>query len=251
MNVRTNRIIDYINDSGRASVAELSSELNVSVETIRRDLKHLDAIGYLVRVHGGAVSKKNNDVGTSFNNRVKSNVEVKQNLVDKIIPQLFEGAVIGLDASSSCWHFAQSMPNISCTVVTNSLNVINALKGKDKVNIIGLGGNYSEKYEAFYGVLAKNMLDGISLDLCLISCVGFDFTHGVWDSNEYNYEIKRKLIDISEQVILIADKSKLHKRSLLKICDAVEVDIVVTDVILGSDKKREIENSNNLLIINN
>ncbi len=53
----------------------------------------------------------------------------------------------------------------------------------------------------------------MALDLCVISCVGFDEQSGVWDSNEYNYEIKKTFIEVSEKVILLADKSKYKKRA--------------------------------------
>lgn len=69
----------------------------------------------------------------------------------------------------------------------------------------------------------------MSLDVSVISCVGFDELSGVWDSNEYNYEIKKMFINVSEKVILLADKSKYKKKSLLKVCNFDEIDIVISN----------------------
>ncbi|EGR2987594.1 DeoR/GlpR transcriptional regulator, partial [Vibrio parahaemolyticus] len=223
---RASHILKVIGKVGRVSVNDLAEELNVSVETIRRDLKILDNKGEVVRVHGGAICKQYRDEGTSFNNRANNNVIDKKHLVDKVISNIYEGSVIGLDASSSSWLVAQSMPDIRCTVVTNSINNISVLCGKKNISIISLGGHFSEKYKAFYGMIAKNTLPEMALDLCVISCDGFDELNGVWDSNEYNYDIKRTFIEVSEKVILLADKSKYKKKSLLKICNFDEINIL-------------------------
>ena len=210
---RINYILNVVGKSGKASVTDLANDLDVSVETIRRDLKVLDKKGDLIRVHGGAICKNYKDEGTSFNNRASCNVSDKMDLVDQVISNIYEGSVIGLDASSSSWLVAQALPNIRCTVVTNSINNINVLSGKNNISIISLGGSFSEKYKAFYGLIARKTLAEMSLDVSVISCVGFDELSGVWDSNEYNYEIKKMFINVSEKVILLADKSKYKKKA--------------------------------------
>ncbi|ENM5889905.1 DeoR/GlpR transcriptional regulator [Vibrio mimicus] len=230
---RANHILSVVDKVGRVSVVELARELNVSPETIRRDLKVLDSKGEVTRIHGGAVMKSYRDEGISFNERVNHNIDDKRILVKEVISHIFKGAAIGLDASSTSWLVAQALPNIHCTVVTNSINNINILSGKHNVNVICIGGRLSEKYKAFYGTIARNTLSEMALDFCVISCVGFDEHSGVWDSNEYNYEIKREFIQVSDKVILLADKSKYKKKSLLRICGLDEVDILVSNAELS------------------
>ncbi len=228
--MRSLQIVELINDQRSATVEEIAEAFNVSVETIRRDLKKLDESGALKRVHGGAISVQEIDEGLSFHARSKDYIEEKELLVSKALDYIKEKMVIGLDASSSSWCLAREIPNISCTIITNSLQNVIALEGKSNINVICTGGSYSDKYSSFYGPLAVETLANMSLDVCFFSCVGFDHESGVWDSNEYNYQIKRSFIDISQKVILIADKSKYKKRSLLKICDSESVDVVVTDL---------------------
>ncbi|MGF1776683.1 DeoR/GlpR family DNA-binding transcription regulator [Vibrio nomapromontoriensis] len=228
--MRSLQIVELINDQRSATVEEIAEAFNVSVETIRRDLKKLDESGALKRVHGGAVSVQEIDEGRSFHARSRDYLEEKELLVSKALDYIQEGMVIGLDASSSSWCLAREIPNISCTIITNSLQNVIALEGKDNISVICTGGSYSEKYSSFYGPLAVDTLTNMSVDVCFFSCVGFDYDSGVWDSNEYNYQIKRSFIEISQQVILIADKSKYKKRSLLKICDSESVDVVITDL---------------------
>ncbi|MEZ9564954.1 DeoR/GlpR family DNA-binding transcription regulator [Vibrio artabrorum] len=228
--MRSLQIVELINDQRSATVEEIAQAFNVSLETIRRDLKKLDDSGALKRVHGGAVSVQKIDEGLSFYTRSKDYIEEKKLLVNKALNYIKEGMVIGLDASSSSWCLAREIPNISCTIITNSLQNVVALEGKSNINVICTGGSYSEKYSSFYGQLAVDTLTNMSVDVCFFSCVGFDYDSGIWDSNEYNYQIKRSFINISEQVILIADKSKYKKRSLLKICDNESVHVIITDL---------------------
>ncbi|PSW20803.1 DeoR/GlpR transcriptional regulator [Photobacterium sanctipauli] len=226
---RANEILDMVNKFGQVSASDLAQSLTVSVETIRRDLKKLDERGELTRVHGGAVSKQYQDAGTSFNRRANSNVEAKQALVNKALSYFYEGAVIGLDASTSSWLVAQAMPDRKCTVVTHSQNNIAVLADKNNINVICLGGHYSKKHNAFYGQLTKQALSTMSLDFSVISCSGYGPGIGVWDSNEYNCEVKQALIASADTCILIADKTKLNKKSLIKVCDMESISVVVTN----------------------
>lgn len=227
---RAHFILKQLADRQRISVAELAKEMRVSTETVRRDLSELDSQGAIVKVHGGAVKKQLDDISPSFNRRALNNLDEKNALVKKVIPYFFEGAIIGLDASSTSWLVARSLPDIPCTVVTNSINNVEALATKQHINIIGLGGVYSDKHKAFYGISTNDKLQQMRLDMCVLSCAGIDKASGVWDSNENNYLLKKSFIQVSDTVMLIADKSKHNKKSLLKVCDLEEIHVLVSNI---------------------
>lgn len=222
-------ILSIINTQNKASVYELASHLNVSVETIRRDLSLLAKQRLLHRTHGGAISNKSNDIGHSFQSRQKIQVEQKKKIAERVIEYMFEGIVIGLDASSSSWYVAQSIPNIPCTVVTNSMHNISALVNKPLIKTIATGGVYSAKYDAFYGPLSEHLLSRLHIDICIFSCVGIDHNGVIWESNELNSSIKRKMMDASTQRFLLADSTKIGEKNLIKIGDLSEVDILFSD----------------------
>lgn len=76
-------------------------------------------------------------------------------LVDQVISNIYEGSVIGLDASSSSWLVAQALPNMRCTVVTNSINNINVLSGKNNISIISLVVLSLKSTKRFMGLLRE------------------------------------------------------------------------------------------------
>lgn len=228
MQHRHSTILAYLEKFDEASVQELASQFKVSVETIRRDLNLLAKQNLLHRTHGGAVSNKNRDIGRSFQVRQRINSEAKKTIAEKALEHFFEGAVIGLDASSSSWNFAQQMPDVPCTVVTSSMHNIRALSNKPCIEIIATGGVYSPKYDAFYGSLSGHLLSRLHIDIAIFSCTGIsDGT--VWESNEMNAVIKRKMLAVSKQIFLFADSSKYDRKDLIKLCDLSEVDVLFSD----------------------
>lgn len=222
-------ILHQVNTKGRIDIHTLAQELCVSIETVRRDLTLLEKRGLLHRVHGGAVSCKTKDVGSSFQARQRYNYEDKRKIAQNAVEYVFENAVIGLDASSSSWHFAQLIPDIPCTVITNSMHNITALVNKSNVKTIATGGVYSAKYDAFYGPLSEQLLQRLHIDIGIFSCTGIDNAGNIWESNELNASIKRKMMDASGQVFLLADASKFDRKNLILLTNLAQIDIFFTN----------------------
>lgn len=248
MQTRHQLIIKHLEHYEEVSVLDLAQLLNVSVETIRRDLSLLDKQGLLHRTHGGAVSNKHRDIGRSFQERRSRHSDIKKSIAEKALPFFFEGAVIGLDASSSSWYFTQVIPDVHCTVITSSMHNIRSLANKPSIKTIATGGVYSHKYDAFYGSHAGYMLSRFELDMAICSCTGIS-EGAVWESNEMNAILKRKMMAASKQVFLFADHSKFGRKDLIKLCDFTEIDRIFTDQPPATDVQALCQNHHIELII--
>ncbi|OBW91871.1 DeoR/GlpR family DNA-binding transcription regulator [Gallibacterium salpingitidis] len=228
MKDRHSLILEVLNQKGKIQINELVKLLNVSVETVRRDLSFLSQQQLLYRTHGGALSKKTDDIGSSFQVRQKTNAEVKRIIAERVAEYIYEGAVIGLDASTTSWYVAQLIPNIPCSVVTNSMHNITALVNKPNVKTIATGGVYSGKYDAFYGPLSEYLLSRLHIDIGIFSCIGVDDNGAIWESNELNVAIKRKMMDVSSQKFLLVDPSKFGKQNLVQLAEISQIDMLFT-----------------------
>ncbi|OBX09801.1 DeoR family transcriptional regulator [Gallibacterium salpingitidis] len=228
MKDRHSLILEVLNQKGKIQINELVNLLNVSVETVRRDLSFLSQQQLLYRTHGGALSKKTDDIGSSFQLRQKTNAEVKKIIAERVAEYIYEGAVIGLDASTTSWYVAQLIPNIPCSVVTNSMHNITALVNKPNVKTIATGGVYSGKYDAFYGPLSEYLLSRLHIDIGIFSCIGVDDDGAIWESNELNVAIKRKMMDVSSQKFLLVDPSKFGKQNLVQLAEISQIDMLFT-----------------------
>lgn len=223
MQARHKQIMEYIEQFDEANVQELAEHCEVSIETIRRDLNKLDKDGLLHRTHGGAVSHKKRDIGRSFTTRQRLNSEAKRSIAENVLEYLQPESVIALDASSTSWNVAQRIPNIPCTVVSSSMRIIYSLSHKPHIKTIATGGIYSEKYDAFYGPLSEQLLSRLKIDLAILSCTGIA-DGAIWESNEINVSLKRKLLTNSKQVFLLVDHSKFERKDLFRIDDLSRID---------------------------
>lgn len=223
MQQRHDKIVTYIEQFDEANVQELAEHCEVSIETIRRDLNKLDKDGLLHRTHGGAVSRKKRDIGRSFTTRQRLNSEAKRGIAENVLEYLQPESVIALDASSTSWNVAQRIPNIPCTVVSSSMRIIYSLSHKPHIKTIATGGIYSEKYDAFYGPLSEQLLSRLKIDLAILSCTGIA-DGAIWESNEINVSLKRKLLTNSKQVFLLVDHSKFERKDLFRIDDLSRID---------------------------
>ncbi|VFS63321.1 HTH-type transcriptional repressor glcR [Kluyvera cryocrescens] len=119
---RQQAIVDLLIQHKSLTTDALSAQLNVSKETIRRDLSELQAQGKVLRNHGRAkyIHRENQDSGDPFHMRLKSHFAHKADIAREALAWIEAGMVIALDASSTCWYLARQLPDIDLQVFTNS-----------------------------------------------------------------------------------------------------------------------------------
>ena len=119
-------IIERIGRDNRVYVTGLSEELNVSDDTLRRDLVELERLGLLTKVHGGAVLKSN--ISLQFTERLNTATLIKQQMAAKLVPLFEEGDVILIDGGTSNLEVAPSPLRLSCSEPSSPRRTILILK---------------------------------------------------------------------------------------------------------------------------
>src|SRR5690606_12884543 len=133
---RYDYIVQLVNSRGSIRVTELSELCQVTEETIRRDLDRLEEAGQLRRSQGGAVSVKGElQPETPYFEREITFADEKKRIAQEAIKLIEPKERIILDASSSAWYMAASMPDIPLTVLTNSIKVALELANKEKIEV--------------------------------------------------------------------------------------------------------------------
>ncbi|HDL8054269.1 TPA: DeoR/GlpR transcriptional regulator [Yersinia enterocolitica] len=239
-------ICSHVQQQGSALVTELSVLCQVSQETIRRDLTVLEKKQKLIRSFGGAVALDGPDLSVidikethyslnaidraeSFRKRTEEHPDIKMKIAKAALQFIHPGDCILLDNSSSCWFLARQIPDIEITVVTNSVKIIQALACRDKVRIIGIGGEYSARHDDFHGPVAENAIRNFQINTFFFSCQGINQESGVRDGNDINAKLKQVMLQVSGQKILLVDSSKFDQYAFCKICMLDEVDILITN----------------------
>src|SRR5699024_8012836 len=153
---RQQKIIGIVNQRKSVRVSELSKIFKVTEETIRRDLERLEKDKKLARSHGGAISLHPNDsLEIPYSEREIINVKEKQQIALESIKQVQEGNKIILDASTTAWYMAKTLPDIPLTVMTNSIKVAMELSKKKQIMVIATGGTLLSKSLSYVGPLAE------------------------------------------------------------------------------------------------
>ncbi|ULO05595.1 DeoR/GlpR transcriptional regulator [Paenibacillus sp. 19GGS1-52] len=226
---RYEMIVELVNDRGSIRVTELSVLCQVTEETIRRDLDRLEKAGRLLRSHGGAVSLRDRQPEMPYAEREIMNAAEKQRIAREAVLLIKPGERILLDASTSAGYMATLLPDMPLTVLTNSIKVATELSGKERIEVISTGGQLSRRSMSFVGHLAERSLDLYHVDKLFFSCKGFHFEHGVSESNELQAMVKRRMLDIADQIILLCDSSKIGIQSFTHVAGTRELNAVITD----------------------
>ncbi|CAM4242051.1 DeoR/GlpR family transcriptional regulator of sugar metabolism [Paenibacillus endophyticus] len=232
---RYDKIVQLVNERGSIRVTELSELCQVTEETIRRDLDRLEQAGRLRRSHGGAVSVKDQQPEIPYFEREIAQAEEKKRIAEEAIKLILPKDRILLDASSTAWYMAASMPDIPLTVLTNSIKVAMELSGKEKIEVISTGGILASRSLSYVGPLAERSLDAYHVDKAFFSCKGVHLERGVSESNELQARIKHKMVGMADQVILLADSSKFGVQAFTHVADLSDVDAIITDRRLSQE----------------
>ncbi|AIQ35192.1 DeoR faimly transcriptional regulator [Paenibacillus sp. FSL R5-0345] len=241
---RYERIVELVNERGSIRVSELSTLCQVTEETIRRDLDRLEKAGRLLRSHGGAVSLRERQPETPYAEREIMNAAEKQRIAREAVLMIKPGDRILLDASTTAWYMASHLPDMPLTVLTNSIRVAAELSGKERIDVISTGGQLSRRSMSFVGHLAERSLELYHVDKMFFSCKGFHLERGASESNELQAMVKRKMIAIAEQVILLCDSSKFGIQAFTHVATTSELDVVITDYSPETEQVKQLQELN-------
>ena len=224
---RLQRIRAVLDSTGRARVAELAENLGVSEMTVRRDLGLLEDKGLAQRVRGGAVAKG----PQPFADRFGKNARAKERIADKLAALVGEGGAIGIDASSTMERLAARLaPADDLTVLTNSPESFAALSGRTGITALLTGGQLDPRSGSLVGPLATRAARDVILRSVFLSAAGIDADLGTTETTLEDAEVKLALADVSGQIVVAVDSSKLGQRATARCLPVDRIDILVTEL---------------------
>ena len=237
---RRKEILSAINQHGEVFVEQLSEQFEVSEVTIRKDLESLEKSNLLLRARGGAI-KLQSGVGVDYRISEKHKLNYhEKSLIGKHAAGLVEnGDTIILDSGTTTLEMANHLPKeLEATVITNALNIANVLSAHPYVNVIVPGGSLRKNSLSLVGPLAEKTMRSFHVDKAFLGIDGIDTRTGFYTPNIEEAHLNRIMIEIAEQVVLLADSSKFKRKSLNLVCGLSDVQVLVTDEGIPSiDKK--------------
>lgn len=230
---RLKAIIREINLHNKVLSTDLSHLLNVSDDTVRRDLKELVDSGQILKVHGGAVSKS---FVSSFN--VYSNIYAlleKQQIAAKAIGLLKNNMVVLTEGGTTILELAKSIPDkLHATFLTISPQVAITLSDHSNLEVITIGGKLNKNANLHVGASVVNQLSGFKADLCFLGANAFSAQDGLTDVDWEVVEVKKALIRSAKKVAVLSISEKLNTTQRIKICEINKVNYLVTELAPGN-----------------
>jgi DeoR/GlpR family transcriptional regulator of sugar metabolism len=206
----------------RVYLMEISSELKVSDDTIRRDLNEMDQLGLLTKVHGGAVARSVQPQG--FHDREVMGKDEKAMLAEKALAYFLEGQTVIIDGGTTNIEVVKRFPqNLRLTVFTNSIPLAVVLCDHPSIEIIFLGGKVFKDSQVTIGNAVMETLQTFRADLYLMGVCAVHSQSGISIPDREEAEIKRKMQSDAKQTLVLATKDKLETIETYKICEYEDV----------------------------
>jgi DeoR family fructose operon transcriptional repressor len=226
---RKRKIAQLVAQRGAVTISELSQMFQVSEMTIHRDLAQLQALGFLEKTYGGAISR-HTFVNPDFTVRLKSNVAEKAGIAARAEELVKDGDSIILDASTTCLLLARRLrQKKNLTVFTTGPHALLELAGSPGLTVYATGGLLSSETMSLVGAEAERFLARLHVNKCFVGANSVTVEHGITDPYPPEAEVKRRIVEASDEVFLLADHSKFGAIALVTAVDLKAVDLVLTD----------------------
>lgn len=222
-------ILNEVALHNRVLLADIAEVLNVSVDTVRRDVIQLDTEKKLKKVHGGAVSLAyaNN---TGEQTKVYA-IEKKRIIAKKAVQLLRNGNIIIIHGGTTCLEFARNIPEkMSLTCFTLSLPIAIELCKKPKLEVIFLGGTIAKESQIASGGQAIHNLSKINADYGFIGTGYVDANYGLTEFDWESVQVKNAVIQASKNTVLLTISEKLNSKNRYKTCEMSDITTMITEL---------------------
>ncbi len=226
-------------------VGDLAQQLTVSAETIRRDLDVLEQQGCLKKVHGGAVLEQVKTYEPKFEERTQLFSENKKELAQLVCKLVVEGDSIALDAGTTSLEIARVLKSqyTSLTIVTNSIPVVCELMDKPQFSVILAGGAVYGEEKAIVGGACMEQIRQYRVNHYFLTPSGISLHSGVTSYDLREAEIQRTFAEVSNHVVVFCQSGAFDSASLVKVCDLIRVEEIVTDSELPQETRERYESA--------
>jgi len=221
-------IIKQINIHNKVLSADLSRQLDVSEDTIRRDLNEMAEAGKILKVYGGAISK-------SFHYPFQQNDvyarDAKKEIARKALKLIQNGMVILTGGGTTMIEMARMVPeNLSCTLFTVSPLLALELTEHSNLDVHLIGGQLAKNSQICVGAQVINQLSDIKADLCFMGTNGISLQDGITDSDWEVIQIKKAMINSAEKTAVMSIAEKINSIHKMKVCNLNAINYVITDL---------------------
>lgn len=228
--LRQDHILELVESQGFVSIDELVSLLDVTPQTIRRDLNQMADRQLISRHHGGAGPIESSTENTSYSTRVRYGSKAKERIAARLIEDIPDGASIFINIGTTTEAVARELlrrKNLS--VITNNLHVAATLSERDDYRIIVAGGEVRARDGGIIGEATVDLIRQFQTDYAIIGVSGIQEDGTLLDFDYREVRVSQAIIENARTVILVADISKFGRNAMVRLGEISDLDALYTD----------------------
>jgi len=227
---RKKKILERLRKEGRVEVPTLAVQLEVSAETIRRDLERLDREGNLKKVHGGAVKLGSDSQELPFDIKTKLHAQEKAAIGKQAAALINNGDTVMLGNGTTTIEIIRNLEESKdVTIITHSTPTLLLALEKFPGRIIFVGGEVNKRQKSVEGPLAEMVLNQLRVNKAFISAGGVSLVEGITDYELSESKISRLMMERADESFILADASKFGKTTFANVCPLDDVYMIITD----------------------
>ena len=245
---RRNRLLEMVRVRRFASLPELAEQLRVSESTVRRDLDYLDEQGSIRRIHGGVLYAGSSPKIPHFDVRQSARWNQKKAIAQRAVELIEQADTVLLDGGSTTYEVARLLVGRPVHVVTTSLPVATLFASDANSDLVLVGGNICPRTGVAQGPYADKMLSMVRVRKTILSVAGIN-DEGFFNNNLLLVETERAMMRAADEVIVVADSSKLGRQSLAHLCPLGKIDYLVMDDGIGDQWQEKLADAGIRLLV--
>ena len=224
---RIKNVEDYILKNESVSLDKLCDVFKVSKNTIRRDIKELLEKGKIKKIYGGVTINQKKLV--PFEERNIKNHAEKKVTAEIAAAYINDGDIIFIDSGTTTMWLIDYLKNKNITILTNNLSAIVSALPYPNLNIISLGGTLKRKTNSFVGNSTSLVLKDYNISKAFMAATGISIARGATNSSVEEYELKKLIVEKSDEIFLLVDSSKFDSISLMTYSPLENLDYIITN----------------------
>lgn len=239
---RRRKIIKVLEENDFMKLKSLQENLDISMETLRRDVQKLAKEDLITKEYGGIRIKKEQNGESMIEQRLSLNLAKKEEIAKKATNEIKNGDCIFLDSGSTTLQIAKNLTyHENLTIITNSIPVMLQTLNQGHT-VISIGGKVRKSEQSITSFDFLFNFDRLNIEKSFICCSGFSSNNGITDYSLEEVETRHRILQMSKINYLTADSSKLNKTVTIKICDFNELDVLICDNELNESDKEKLIN---------
>ena len=245
---RHSRILDVLEINPTIRVNALADELDVSTETVRRDLAELDETGRIRRTYGGAV--RTTTFEPALAERLNLHVQERERIARHAVASLTNVRSLFIGGGATTMHFARALRSIDhpLTVLTPALNIAIELAGNPLIEVMSLPGVVEPQERLVHGAETLRAISQFRTQMAIVGASALDHA-GVSEALLSAAQVYAAMIESADQTLVLADQSKFGNRSLQLITGWRPDVTLLADTYPGTDLRDQIESQGGKVMI--